>query len=346
MTLTTVIDLDLSHNELTTIPLDFGKQLLNLRRLNLARNRIAIIPSGVAMPPKIEELDIRFNQLMTISTAITKCKGLHSLALSFNPLTKVVPEIGTLINLTTLDLGACNFTSLPRSLGRLVGLRELLLDDNRYLTCLPVTLLNLTRVERLRCQGSPVAGELDTMRMVDVLPVKEMPPHQRECLVDELDIDLCVELARFTFMPTGVVAEGEVDPAVIIRAAFDMHDGTFLLGTQGSRIATVGNFNIDAEAEAERSKIDPDSFVHTDEHGDSGSGSGGGGGNGGGGSSGSGSGSGISNGGRAGVDFPDHFYGEVDYHDPHDPYGGDGDPFYSFIGADDALSSSDGGMVG
>ena len=156
MTLTTVIDLDLSHNELTTIPvgkrltpvnpssslphslppsprprprpspspspytptttlapqysptpmprhppytplslqLDFGKQLLNLRRLNLARNRIAIIPSGVAMPPKIEELDIRFNQLMTISTAITKCKGLHSLALSFNPLTKVVPEVG------------------------------------------------------------------------------------------------------------------------------------------------------------------------------------------------------------------------------------------------------------
>ena len=86
--------------------------------------------------------------------------------------------------------------------------------------------------------------------------------------------------------------------------------------------------------------------MHTDEHGDSGSGSGGGGGNGGGGSSGSGSGSGISNGGRAGVDFPDHFYGEVDYHDPHDPYGGDGDPFYSFIGADDALSSSDGGMVG
>ena len=56
----------LSQNDLTTIPLDFGKQLHNLRRLNLARNRIAIIPSGVTMPPKLEELNIGFNQLRCV----------------------------------------------------------------------------------------------------------------------------------------------------------------------------------------------------------------------------------------------------------------------------------------
>lgn len=176
--------------------------------------------------------------------------------------------------------------------------------------------------------------------------MKKATDELRACLLDELDLPKCLELARFTFMPRGVVEEGGTDPGVTIRTAFGMHSGSFVLGTRDSRVAVEGVFDIDAGQGG----------------GGVGRGKGDGGAVGGGAAVGDGVGGGdrdraavhdenaggadgnrgvvgahaTSGGGTSSVHPGDDVYGGgmIGYHDPYDDYGGDGDPFYTFVGAD------------
>lgn len=99
--------LDLSHNELSTLPENFGL-LLQLETLLLRFNRIKMLPDSMFHLVKLKKLDLCHNHLKTIQNNFTLLQSLEKLDLSHNKL-KV----------------------LPTSLGGVKTLKVLLATDNR-----------------------------------------------------------------------------------------------------------------------------------------------------------------------------------------------------------------------
>ena len=143
-TLTTI---DLSHNQLTTIPFtgpsDKGLVLPNLKSLNIAHNRIIAFPESSASDttyqlghalPALNDLDLSYNALSQLPESpirdVLGTKSLINVFLTKNNITTIVPK--TFEGLKIVNLSDNEIRQIPFELGLIESIEGLELMGNRF----------------------------------------------------------------------------------------------------------------------------------------------------------------------------------------------------------------------
>lgn len=153
--LTELVELDLSYNELTELPANFGalfnkleklnisenklttfpdsvfEGLVNLKELNLSWNQLKELSYSVFTLPKLEKLYLHSNQLERLPVNVfEELKNLKIFNISRNRLIEIPSEICNLTELEYLDVSYNQLKTLPRQIARLENLNILNISGN------------------------------------------------------------------------------------------------------------------------------------------------------------------------------------------------------------------------
>jgi Leucine-rich repeat (LRR) protein len=144
-----LLELDLSYNKLD----DLNPLLLkcrNLKNLNISDNQLKTIPEALSEAfQNLQDLNMSHNHLEIIPEVIGTFQFLQSLDLSNNSIQKILDGTVTeLMNLRELRLSSCAITFLPANIGKLTKLETLELREN-YLETLPPTIKLLQKLKLL-----------------------------------------------------------------------------------------------------------------------------------------------------------------------------------------------------
>ncbi len=107
-----ITSLDLSHNELTTLPTEIGN-LKNLVMFYLCGNRLKALPSEIGKLSNLVTLFLSQNQLKELPNELWKLNNLRVLSLAGNSLTVLPTDVNNLGNLEVLYLFQNRATRLP-----------------------------------------------------------------------------------------------------------------------------------------------------------------------------------------------------------------------------------------
>ncbi|KAI6660052.1 hypothetical protein LOD99_14393 [Oopsacas minuta] len=178
-------NLDLSHNNLSTIPKQV-RLLQNLIILNLSHNEIQVLPTELFTAcTGLQHLDLSNNQLQTLPIQFIRLSRLQHLDLSNNPLQhyafrKAFERLTKLQFLNLSDTGRCYLDSQDQisgqqtninNLQKLVCLRDLDLSHNQ-LTRIPTELFKLTNLRRLNlsyCELKDIPSSIETWIQLQTL---------------------------------------------------------------------------------------------------------------------------------------------------------------------------------
>jgi len=140
----------LDRNQLTSLPAEIG-QLTALTVLGLSGNKLTSVPAEIAQLTSLEQLGLAGSRLMSVPAEIWQLTSLRKLNFNGSKLTSVPPDIGQLTSLRVLCLQRNQLTSVPAEIGQLTSLKELWLNFNK-LTSLPAA------IRDLRAAGCRVYG--------------------------------------------------------------------------------------------------------------------------------------------------------------------------------------------
>ncbi|XP_007014503.2 PREDICTED: plant intracellular Ras-group-related LRR protein 6 [Theobroma cacao] len=149
LNLATICKLDLSNNNLQSIPESLTARLLNVLVFDVHSNQLKFLPNSIGCLSKLKILNVSGNLLQTLPKTIENCRSLEELNANFNKLTMLPDTIGfELINLKKLSVNSNKLIFLPQSVTHLTSLRVL---DARLncLGSLPEDLENLINLEVL-----------------------------------------------------------------------------------------------------------------------------------------------------------------------------------------------------
>lgn len=147
----TLEHLDLSGNELRSLPADFGR-LVKLKRLFLSHNRFTDVPDVIADCPQLEMVGFKANRIATMSERAVP-PNTRWLILTDNCLERLPEGIGQCQRLEKLMLAGNQLTALPASLAACANLALLRISANR-LEQLPAWLLSMPRLSWLAFAGN------------------------------------------------------------------------------------------------------------------------------------------------------------------------------------------------
>ncbi|KAK8543064.1 hypothetical protein V6N13_136393 [Hibiscus sabdariffa] len=149
LNLTTICKLNLSNNNLQSIPESLTARLLNVVVLDVHSNQLKRLPNSIGCLSKLKTLNVSGNLLQSLPKTIENCRSLEELNANFNILTKLPESIGfDLIHMKKLSVNSNKLVFLPRSITHLTYLRVL---DARLncLRALPEDLENLINLQVL-----------------------------------------------------------------------------------------------------------------------------------------------------------------------------------------------------
>lgn len=153
--------LDLSNNNLKSLPDDFG-QLKNLKAAFFANNEFRKIPEVLSQCPQLNIIGFKSNQVQHISDKALS-PSLRWLILTHNQIEQLPSTIGTLSKLQKLMLAGNRLRSLPEEMAACLSLELIRLSANQ-LTALPPWLLALPRLSWLAYAGNPFCTERPTAK--------------------------------------------------------------------------------------------------------------------------------------------------------------------------------------
>ena len=161
-------NLDISHNDLVSLPILPGK----LQKINVSCNQIAIVECGGGggggggeggdvggvddnwCLPKLKEIDLSSNVIVGLTSSMfAVMQNLERLDLSNNHLEMIDPSIGTLMKLVHLNLRKNRLVALPPELGACKGLQTVLAANN-MLETVPTELLENGALSNMRLEGN------------------------------------------------------------------------------------------------------------------------------------------------------------------------------------------------
>ncbi|KAF5748648.1 plant intracellular Ras-group-related LRR protein 6-like [Tripterygium wilfordii] len=149
LNLATICKLDLSNNNLQSIPESLAARLLHVVVLDIRSNQLKKLPNSIGCLSKLKVLNVSGNFLRFLPKTIENCRSLEELTANFNQLTMLPDNIGfELTNLKKISVNSNKLVFLPRSLTHLTSLRVLDARLNN-LRCLPEDLENLINLEVL-----------------------------------------------------------------------------------------------------------------------------------------------------------------------------------------------------
>lgn len=144
--------LDLSGNELSTLPDDFDR-LHKLRILFCSDNQFTHLPDVLGKLPRLSMVGFKANKINTVSAASLN-KSLRWLILTDNQISELPAEIGLCTNMQKLMLAGNQLQTLPPEMSACTKLELLRIAANR-LNELPAWLLKLPRLSWLAYAGNP-----------------------------------------------------------------------------------------------------------------------------------------------------------------------------------------------
>jgi internalin A len=140
-------------NTVRTLPTHLIAAHPQLQQLDLAYNRLGVLPESVGQLTALQSLDLQNNQLTMLPGAIGRLTALQSLNLQNNHLTALPEAFGRLTALNSLKLENNQLVALPETFGRLRELQSLYLENNR-LAALPETFDRLAALQTLWLNGN------------------------------------------------------------------------------------------------------------------------------------------------------------------------------------------------
>ncbi len=144
--------LDLSRNQLTNLPADFGR-FENLEILFCSQNQFESVPAVLADCPALSMVGFKSNQIKVLS-ANALPPQVRWLILTDNQLEILPDSIGDLSYLQKLMLAGNQLTELPESMANCHNLELIRIAANR-IELLPLWLLNLPKMAWLAYGGNP-----------------------------------------------------------------------------------------------------------------------------------------------------------------------------------------------
>ncbi|CAN1849826.1 Plant intracellular Ras-group-related LRR protein 6 [Linum perenne] len=149
LNLACICKLDLSNNNLQSIPESLTARLLNVLVLDLHSNQLKSLPNSIGCLSKLKILNAAGNLLLSLPKTIGNCRCLEDLNVNFNKLTRLPENMGyELFNLKKLSMNSNFLVFLPSSITHLTSLRILDARLNK-LRLLPEDIDNLIHLEVL-----------------------------------------------------------------------------------------------------------------------------------------------------------------------------------------------------
>ncbi|KAK9711438.1 hypothetical protein K7432_007829 [Basidiobolus ranarum] len=120
-------------NLVQTFPEKCISKLVNLKELDLTQNQLVSLPSDIGHPhSRLERLAISENQLLSLPSSVGRCRLLRSFDLSRNSLLDLPIEITDLIGLETLDLTDNKLCVIPGDIALFMSKTTVLLSGNPF----------------------------------------------------------------------------------------------------------------------------------------------------------------------------------------------------------------------
>ncbi|KAJ6731971.1 LEUCINE-RICH REPEAT-CONTAINING [Salix purpurea] len=164
LNLAAICKLNLSNNDLQTIPESLTARMLNLVVLDAHSNQLKSLPNSIGCLSKLKVLNVSCNLLESLPRTLENCSSLEELNANFNKLSRLPDTIGSLpedlenlVNLEVLNVSQ-NFQyleTLPFSIGLLLSLVELDVSYNK-ITALPDSMGCLRKLKKLSVEGNPL----------------------------------------------------------------------------------------------------------------------------------------------------------------------------------------------
>lgn len=156
----TLEQLDLSGTGLSSLPLNFGQSLPNLRIAFFSQCAFTAFPKELASCPQLEMVAFRGNGIESIPDDALPPK-LRWLILTDNKLTALPPSIGKCSRLQKCMLAGNQLDSLPKEMQECKKLGLLRLSSNK-LNCLPDWLFTMPELAFLSFAGNPCSATEET----------------------------------------------------------------------------------------------------------------------------------------------------------------------------------------
>lgn len=164
----------------------------SLRHLSLASNSINDI-NGIHLLTNLEYLNLLRNQLKKLPTGIGELVNLERLEVANNKLSDIPSSIGKLTRLTHLNLESNELTNLPRDFGKL-KCEVLNLNHNNCLS-IPDCVMNMSNLRRLSVIGNELTSLPIGLQRFTVLEVLIASRNKISILPDSIvDIPMLREL--------------------------------------------------------------------------------------------------------------------------------------------------------
>lgn len=148
--------LDLSNNQLSSLPDDFAK-LKNLEILFISNNLFTEVPKVLAGCPQLSMIGFRNNQIQTLAENVLPLST-RWLILTDNELELLPESMGDLTLLQKCMLSGNKLTSLPKTLTKCRNLELLRIAVNN-LDALPSSILALPKLSWLAYSGNPFCAK-------------------------------------------------------------------------------------------------------------------------------------------------------------------------------------------
>lgn len=172
--------LDLSGNELSALPADFGR-LHKLRVLFCSNNQFTELPAVLGQCPQLGMIGFKANRIHHVPAAALT-PALRWLILTDNRISELPAELGQCTRLQKLMLAGNRLRTLPESLAACTQLELLRISANEF-TALPDWLFSLPRLAWLAYAGNPLCAD-------DAMPAGDIPH------IDWHDLDICQQLGE------------------------------------------------------------------------------------------------------------------------------------------------------